>query len=224
MRAAGREDGPVAAYEAALTAALHGPGGAKARMIEELCDGLADTVEAHLAEGMPHEQASRLAVREFGTVEEVAPACQRELAIAQTRHTARAAVLAVPFLVTCWLLARTSGLPDTAGQLPRTAQLLAVNLAGVAILAALLTAVASAATGAVARRLPTPHRLPLVVAWAGTTTSVAMAVATLALAVAAALTADWPLFALAGALSAVSHAVVAASARAGRRSARLAVS
>ncbi|MFC9944301.1 permease prefix domain 1-containing protein [Streptomyces pratensis] len=222
MNTEGGPADPVAAYEVALTAALHGPGGDKARMIEELRDGFADTVEAHVEEGKPYEQAARLAVREFGTVEEIAPLCQRELTIAQARHTARAAVLAAPFLIACWYLARTSGrLADTAWQLAGTAQSLAVYLAGTAIVAALLAASTAGATGALARRLPTPQRLPLVVAWAGTTTSVTMAVATLALAVAAALATDWPLLALAGALSAAAHAVVAPSARASRRCARL---
>ncbi|WP_250287263.1 permease prefix domain 1-containing protein [Streptomyces atroolivaceus] len=223
MNAAGRQADPIAEYEAALTAVLHGPGAEKARMIEELRDGLADTAEAHVDEGESYERAARLAVREFGTVEEIAPVCQRELTIAQARHTARTVILIAPFLVACWYLARTSGLPGTAWELPRTAQSLAVHLAAVAIAAALLAASTLAATGTLARRLPTPRRLPLVVAWAGTTTSVTMAVATLALAVAAALATDWPLLALAGALSAASHAVVASSARASRRCARLAV-
>lgn len=212
---------PIADYEAALTDVLHGPGGPKARMIEELRDGLADTAEAHVREGTPYGQAARLAIREFGTVEEIAPAAQRELTIAQARHTARAVTLTAPFLIACWYLARTSGFPDAAGHLPHAARMAAMSLAGVAIVAALLAATLLAATGTLARRLPTPRRLPLAVAWAGTTTSVAMAVATPALAVAAALTADWPLLALAGALSAASHAVVAASARASRRCARL---
>ena len=210
MKTAQMPADPIADYEAALTDVLHGPSGPKARMIEELRDGLADTAEAHVRGGTPYGQAARLAIREFGTVEEIAPAAQRELTIAQARHTARAVTLTAPFLIACWYLARTSGFPDAAGHLPRAARMVAVSLAGVAIVAALL-----AATGALARRLP------LAVAWAGTTTSVAMAVATPALAVAAALTADWPLLALAGALSAASHAVVAASARASRRCARL---
>ncbi|MFJ8977890.1 permease prefix domain 1-containing protein [Streptomyces sp. NPDC102282] len=222
MTGAGGQADPVADYEAALTAVLHGPGRAKARMIEELRDGLADTAEAHVGAGMPYGQAALTAVREFGTVEEIAPACQRELTIAQARHTARVVTLTAPFLIACWYLARTSGIQDVTWQLPRTAQSVAVCLAGAALVAALLAAAALAATGVLARRLPTPHRLPSVVAWAGTTTSVAMAVATPALAVAAALTADWPLLALAGALSAASHAVVASSARASRRCARLA--
>ncbi|MER5550938.1 permease prefix domain 1-containing protein [Streptomyces sp. NPDC002793] len=222
MKPTGGPADPVAAYEASLTAVLHGPAGPKARMIEELCDGLADTAQAHVAEGMSPGRAARAAVREFGTVEEIAPAAQRELTIAQARHTARAVTLTAPFLIACWCLARTSDLPEaTTGQLSRTAQLSAMGLAGVAIVAALLAAALLAATGTLARRLPTLHRLPLAVAWAGTTASVAMAVATPALAVAAALTADWPLLALAGALSAASHAVVASSARASRRCARL---
>jgi hypothetical protein len=78
-----------------------------------------------------------------------------------------------------------------------------------------------AASGTLARRLPTPHRLPLVVAWTGTTASIAMALATLTLAVAAIMAADWPLIAVACALAAASHALTAPSARACRRCARL---
>jgi uncharacterized membrane protein len=69
--------------------------------------------------------------------------------------------------------------------------------------------------------MPTPHRLPLVVAWAGTTASAAMAVTTLAFATVSALTTNWPLLAFAGTLAAASHAAVAASARACRHCARL---
>lgn len=148
------------------------------------------------------------------------PSCQRELTIAQARHTARAVALTAPFLVACWYLARTTD-HDQSWQLPRTAQLLAVHLAGVASVAALLAAATLATTGTLARRLPTPHRLPLAVAWTGTTASVAMAVATLALATASVLATNWPLLAFAGALAAASHAVVAASARACRQCARL---
>lgn len=57
-------------------------------------------------------------------------------------------------------------------------------------------------------RLPVPHRLPLTVAWTGTTASVSMAVATLALATASVLAENWPLTAAACALAAASHAVV----------------
>ncbi|MGH3239576.1 MAG: hypothetical protein ACRDNL_04295, partial [Spirillospora sp.] len=165
---------------------------------------------------MPYDRAARQAVREFGSSADLVPHCQRELTIAQARHTARAAALAVPFLLGCWLLIWTAGLD---GGWP--ARLLAVHLAAVATTAALLAATTLAATGPLARRIPTPPRLPLAVAWTGTTAGVAMGVASLALVAASALAADWPLMVLAGALTAASHAMVAASARACRRCARL---
>ncbi|MFH9726402.1 permease prefix domain 1-containing protein [Streptomyces sp. NPDC017254] len=222
MSADGRETDPVEAYVAELTAALHGPPRAKARLIEEIRGGLADTVDARLDRGLPHRDAVREALREFGTAEELVPGCQRELTLAQARHTARAVALTAPLLIACWYVAGTSG-HDPAGPVTRTAQLLAVNAAGVAIVATLLAAAALAATGRLSRRLPPPRRLPLVVAWTGTTAGVAMAVTTLALATASALAANGPLLACAGALAAASHAAVASTARACRRCARLPV-
>ncbi|MFE5487530.1 permease prefix domain 1-containing protein [Streptomyces sp. NPDC056527] len=213
MSADGRPGGLVEEFAADLAGALHGPVRAKARLIEELREGLADTAEAYTREGTPYDEAVRQAVREFGTPDELAPGCQRELTIAQARHTARSVVLTAPFLLACWYTLFSSG--------TGTGQLLAVPLAGVAGVAALLAAAMLAASGTLARRLPTPHRLPLVVAWAGTTASIAMALATLTLAVAAVMAANWPLIAVACALAAASHALTAPSARACRRCARL---
>ncbi|HET6859381.1 MAG TPA: permease prefix domain 1-containing protein [Streptomyces sp.] len=220
MNAVGSQSDPIGNHMAALTAALHGPARAKARMIEEMRDGLVDAAAAHAGAGMPHGPAARRAVREFGTVDELAPSCQRELTIAQARHTVRTVALTAPFLLACWYLARTVD-HDQAWQLSRAAQQLAVHLAALATVAALLAAATSAAAGALARRLPTPDRLPLLIAWAGTAVGVAMAVTTLALATAAALATNWPLLACAGLLAAASHAATAASARACRRCARL---
>ncbi|MFJ8078334.1 permease prefix domain 1-containing protein [Streptomyces sp. NPDC096176] len=226
MKAAGRQadplEDPVEEHVRELTAALHGPARAKARMIQEIRDGLTDTVEAHSHGGVPYRSAAQQAVREFGTVDQLVPSCQRELTIAQARHTARAVALTAPFLITCWYLSWTVNHGQT-WLLPRTAQLLAVHLAGVATVAAVLAAVTLAVTGKLARRVDTPRRLPLAVAWTGTTASVAMALATLALATAAVLATHWPLLAFAGTLAAASHAGVAASARACRRCARLPV-
>ncbi|WP_331767041.1 permease prefix domain 1-containing protein [Embleya sp. NBC_00896] len=225
MSAIGREADPIEGdpiedYVATLTAALHGPARAKSRLIEEIRGGLADTVAAHTHDGVPYEHAAHEAVQEFGAPDELVPSCQRELTIAQARHTARALALTIPLLIAGWYLIWTTG-HDQAGQLPRTAQLLAVQLTGIAATVALLAAAALAATGALARRLPPPHRLPLAVAWTGTTAAAAMALATLALAAASLLAANWPLLALAGSLAAASHAVVATSARSCRRCARL---
>ncbi|MFD3531168.1 permease prefix domain 1-containing protein [Streptomyces sp. NPDC058664] len=220
MNATGQDTDPVREYVADLTAALHGPARAKARLVEEIRGGLLDTVDAHVDRGLPHHHAVREAVREFGTADELVPSCQRELTLAQARHTARSLALTAPFLIACWYLAGASG-QDRSGLVPRTAQLLAVNAAGVALATTLLAAAALAATGTLGRRLPTPRRLPLVVAWTGTTAGVAMAVTTLALATAAALAVNRPLLACAGVLAAASHAAVATSARACRRCVRL---
>ncbi|WP_405793294.1 permease prefix domain 1-containing protein [Streptomyces sp. NBC_01506] len=213
-------DDPVAGYIATLSAALHGPVRAKSRMLQEIRDGLTDTVEAHTRDGVPDDLAARLAVREFGTPDELVPSCQRELTLAQTRRTALSVTLTVPFLIACWHLIWTSG---QGWQLHHTPQLLAVQLAAVAAVATLLAAAALAATGAPARRLRTPRRLPLAVAWAGTTAGVAMVVATLALAVLSPLATNWPLVTFAGMVTAITHGMVASSARACRRCARLPV-
>jgi len=219
VNASSRHADPIEDYVAALTALLRGPARAKARLVEEIRDGLTDAA-AHTHERMPYERAAREAVREFGCPEEIAPSCQRELAIVQARQTARAVALTVPVLLACWYLIWTAG-PGQGWQLPRTVQLLAVQLAGVAAAAAMLAAAALAATGTLARRLSTPRRLPLAVAWTGTTAAVAMALAALTFAIASLLAADWPLIALACVFAIASHAVVAASARTCRQCARL---
>ncbi|WP_242619870.1 permease prefix domain 1-containing protein, partial [Actinomadura fibrosa] len=131
---AGEAD-PVEDYVAELSAALHGPARAKARLVEEIRGGLADTVDAHAGEGLAYRHAARRAVREFGTPDELVPGCQRELTIAQARHTARVAALTVPFLAACWLLVRSAG-HDPYWPL----RLLAAQLAGAAAAAGLLSA------------------------------------------------------------------------------------
>ncbi|MFD8058440.1 permease prefix domain 1-containing protein [Streptomyces cyaneofuscatus] len=216
----GRDGDLVEAYAGELDALLRGPARAKSRLIEEARDGLTETVAAHTREGEPYERAVRRAVAGFGSARELAESFQRELTIAQAQHTARAVALSAPFLLACWFLVQRVGGPQDA-VVPRTAHLLATHLATVAGVAVLLAAATLAATGTLARHLPVPHRLPLTVAWTGTTASISMAVATLALATASVLAENWPLTAAACALAAASHAVVAGSARACRRCAQL---
>ncbi|MFF7453489.1 permease prefix domain 1-containing protein [Kitasatospora sp. NPDC008115] len=211
---------PIEDYVATLSAALHGPARTKARMVAEVREDLADAVSERTRAGLTYRRAADQAVREFGTADELVTSWQRELTIAQARHTARAVALTVPFVIACWYLVRQAG-HDPTRELPRTVQFLAVHLAGVSAVAALLAAVALAATGTLARRLPTPERLPLTVAWGGTLASVSMAVATLALAIAAVLGTNWLLPAFAGILAATAHALVAGSARSCRHCARL---
>ncbi|TDC76545.1 permease prefix domain 1-containing protein [Streptomyces hainanensis] len=209
---------PLDAYVAELAAELHGPARAKARLLAEIRDGLADTVAAHSEGGAPRRPALDAALREFGTPGELAPSCQRELTVAQVRHTAGTVALTAPLLLAGWLLSWHAGGAD--GWLPRAAQLLAGCLTVVAVLAALPAVATLAATGPLARRLPTPDRLPALAAWTGTVTALAMGAAGLALAVTAPLATAWPLLALAAAVTVASHALVAGSARTCRRCAR----
>ncbi|TVL94128.1 permease prefix domain 1-containing protein [Streptomyces sp. SAJ15] len=216
----GPSEDPIERYVATLSAALQGPARDKARLVEEIRDGLDDAVAAHTCEGVPYERAAHAAITEFGSPDNLVPSCQRELTIAQARHTARAAALAVPFAIACWLVIRTAG-DDRAWELSRATQLLTAHLVGVAATAAALAGATWAATGPLARWLPTPPRLPLAVAWTGTAASVAMAVTALVLVTLSAAVTNWPLAVAAGLLAAASHAVVAASARTCRQCARL---
>lgn len=195
----------VAAYAEALTAALHGPPRAKSRLVAEIREGLADTVAAYTCDGRSAEQA----VRDFGTPAELVPACQRELTIAQARRTAGAVAVSALLLIACWYALWT---------VDGVAPVLAIHLVGTA---AVLSTAALAATGRLARWLPTPPRFPLAVAWLGTTASVAMAVATLTLATAAVGALNWPAITVAVALGVGFHGAVASSARACRECARL---
>ena len=92
-------------YVDELATELRGPPRAKARMIREIRDGLTDTVAARTDAGQPPEEAARHAVREFGTPAEVAPSCQWELTVAQTRRTALVLLVTVPVLLACWRVA-----------------------------------------------------------------------------------------------------------------------
>ncbi|WP_017575873.1 permease prefix domain 1-containing protein [Nocardiopsis kunsanensis] len=210
---------PVERHVAALDAALEGPARVKARLLAEARDDLAEAVAERTRAGSTRHSAAEGAVAEFGTTEEVVGAWQHELTISQARHTAGAVAITIPFVMACWYLVQQAG-PAAVWPLQWSARMLAVNLAGVSGAAALLAAVALAATGTLARRLPTPDEVPLIIAWAATIASLAMAVTTLTLAVAAALGTDWVLFAFAGVLAATSHALVAGSARVCRRCAR----
>ncbi|TDD08130.1 hypothetical protein E1181_08125 [Saccharopolyspora terrae] len=194
----------IESYAEELAAELRGPARVKARMVQEIRDGLADTAAARVEAGLPPEEAVRDAVREFGTPAEVAPSCQRELTLAQTRHTAFALLATVPVLLGCWHLAwtigRDQGIPPS-----QTAQLLATiaSTAAVVGFAALL----------ITRRLSVPDRLPLIMAWTGTAASIAMPLTTIALATALPLADNWPLLLIIAAGTAAAHSTLANSAK-----------
>ncbi|MEU6313322.1 permease prefix domain 1-containing protein [Streptomyces sp. NPDC047014] len=208
---------PIEAHVAALGSVLRGADREKARMLAELREGLREAAADCLAEagGASDEAAAREAVRQFGSVADLAPSFQRELTIAQARHTSRRILLLLPLLLPCWYLL------TAAHHLPAPAQVALAHLGGTAAATALAAAAFLALTGRLARRLPTPERLPVMVAWTGTTAAVALALSALTLAAASFLASNWPLCLLACGVALTCHARIASSSRACRACARL---
>ncbi|WP_142095529.1 permease prefix domain 1-containing protein [Pseudonocardia cypriaca] len=93
---------PVGAHVAELDRALHGPAALKRSMIAEVRHGLADAVACHQDRGLEPQRAAAEAVREFGSVHEVAPLLQEELTARQGRRTAQLVVVAFPALLLAW--------------------------------------------------------------------------------------------------------------------------
>ncbi|WP_432862554.1 permease prefix domain 1-containing protein [Microbispora rosea] len=94
--------GPIDEYVASMRHALRGPGGARRDLLTEARDSLLDAAEAYEGEGLPRAEAERLAVADFGTVPEVAPGFQGELAVSQGRRTAMLLFLSVPLTAFLW--------------------------------------------------------------------------------------------------------------------------
>ncbi|MGH3358341.1 MAG: permease prefix domain 1-containing protein [Nocardioidaceae bacterium] len=73
-------------YIAELDAALHGSRRRRRDLLREAQDHLIDAADAHLAAGLPPEEAEHRAVREFGDAAMVAPAYQAILSVEQSRR------------------------------------------------------------------------------------------------------------------------------------------
>ena len=89
------------AYVAALDGALVGPRRVRRELVQEARDHLEDASDAFRLGGLDRSEAERLAVDDFGPLEEIVPAFQTTLAVAASRRTAWMlfAVLAIqPFL------------------------------------------------------------------------------------------------------------------------------
>jgi hypothetical protein len=93
---------PVGAHVAELDRLLRGPATVKRSMIAEVRDGLADAVADHRDRGLDPERAAAAAVREFGSVHEVAALLQDELTARQGRRTALLLVVTFPALLLAW--------------------------------------------------------------------------------------------------------------------------
>jgi hypothetical protein len=90
--------GPIDAYVDGLAAALRGPRRTRAEMITEARHSLQDAACAFADAGLSAAEAEDRAVAEFGTLREVAPAYQAELAAQQGRRTATWIALALPLI------------------------------------------------------------------------------------------------------------------------------
>jgi hypothetical protein len=92
----------VAAHVAAFERVLLGPARARQSMIDEVRDGLRDAEAAYRECGLDPERAAATAVRDFGTVREVAPLMQAELTARQARWAAALVAVAFPVLIGAW--------------------------------------------------------------------------------------------------------------------------
>jgi len=95
-------DDPIDGYVAELSRALHGPRRAKRDLIAEVRDGLIDAAEAYQAAGLDRPEAERRAVAEFGTVGEIAPGLQEELAAATGQRLGALLFLSAPLMALAW--------------------------------------------------------------------------------------------------------------------------
>jgi hypothetical protein len=78
----------VVAYADALDAALVGPRRVRQGLVREASDHLLDATAAYQDTGYEEDEAASLAIREFGTVADIAPAFQTTLAVVASRRTA----------------------------------------------------------------------------------------------------------------------------------------
>ncbi|GLY69867.1 permease prefix domain 1-containing protein [Amycolatopsis taiwanensis] len=104
--------GPIAEHLARLDARLRGPRAAKADLLNEARDGLMDAAEAYRAAGRPDIEAQRLAVRDFGEVDTVAPAYQGELGLAGGIRALRTILIAIPGMHAIFELTRMIWIGD----------------------------------------------------------------------------------------------------------------
>lgn len=89
-------------YVGELDRALTGPRGAKRDLVVEARDGLVDAADALEAGGLDRAEAERLAVAEFGSLDQVAPGYQAELAITAGRRLGLLLFVGIPVTVLMW--------------------------------------------------------------------------------------------------------------------------
>jgi hypothetical protein len=93
---------PITAHISALELVLHGPRRTRRGMISEAQAGLRDAEAAYREGGYPADAAAAWAVRDFGTVREIAPEFQDELTARQGRWSAVLYALVFPGMMLAW--------------------------------------------------------------------------------------------------------------------------
>ncbi|MGI5157074.1 permease prefix domain 1-containing protein [Microbispora sp. CA-102843] len=158
--------GPIDEYVVSMRHALRGPGGARRDLLAEARDSLLDAAEAYECEGLPRAEAERLAVADFGTVPEVAPGFQEELAVSQGRRTAALLFLSVPLTALSWsVIWRVfPGTPSMAVAKPEWYGLLSRTVDGIQLATGVAGGLALLALGRGLRRMRRPA---LVTRWLG---------------------------------------------------------
>ena len=143
----------VADYLRTVGAHLPGPLAARARITDELGDGLMEAVAAHQAQGYSPEEATAAAIAEFGDPRMVAAAFGPELAAVQARRVALGLLATGPLVGLAWIAAvAVNALPPWRHQL--TGPWLALPLVGLALAVACpALGLTVAATGRLGRRL-----------------------------------------------------------------------
>ncbi|MFF0309524.1 permease prefix domain 1-containing protein [Streptosporangium sp. NPDC004379] len=94
--------GVIDDYVTRLGRTLKGPPGPKRDMITEARDSLVDTAEALEDGGLDRAEAERVAVEEFGGIDEIAPAYQERLAVSAGRRLAALLFVSVPLTCLMW--------------------------------------------------------------------------------------------------------------------------
>jgi hypothetical protein len=136
---------PVRAHVAELDRMLHGPGAMKRSMIAEVRGGLEDAVAGYQEGGLDPHSAATAAVRDFGSVRDVAPLLQEELTARQGRRTAQLLVVVFPAMLIAWDVLWTTGNgwsaapPAAVSVLSRAVDILTVLIAAAALILLLVT-------------------------------------------------------------------------------------
>ncbi|MET1075565.1 MAG: permease prefix domain 1-containing protein [Umezawaea sp.] len=94
--------GVIDGYVGELDGRLRGPAAAKADLLAEARDSLADAAEHYRDAGLPAEEAERRAVEEFGPLAVVAPGYQGELAAAHAATMLRTVMVLIPLTYVLW--------------------------------------------------------------------------------------------------------------------------